>query len=219
MSGGLNNEFMDDPEAFMRKHPVDIPPYDHLKKISPLTKLPDGGGPAAGLQEFDLWFDPSTGLVNVLLFADTPGDDKKPEKPLPAFWLPWNPDGEASVTFATLNDAGAAYLFTHSLAGCRILMTETTFTHISGQLSQKGRQAMTDELIQGGRARAFSSTTGNKYGDGAFIIGHRAKTGRFFKKRVGAWEFVAQSSEMKFETKRYAIQKIWDNNDLYLIGQ
>lgn len=218
MSAGMNKAFAKDPEKFLREYPMDVPPYDPHGKIATLSKLPDTGGPAAGVHAFDLWPDPKTGLVVVMLDAERVEGEKKPEPAFLAYWLPWNPDGEAGVTFEELNAAGATYLFTHSLAGCRILVTPTGFHHISGQLSQVGREEATQEITGGGRARSFSSTTGTAYGDGAFIVGHRAKQG-FLKKRTGDWEFIGQSAAMAYETRRYAIQKVWSNSDLFLIGR
>lgn len=219
MSDGLNDEFMTDPDAFFQKYPIDIFPYLDMQgqmngSLNILGKaIDDPGHLGAGVYDFDLARD-AKGLVQLRVFGDRLKGATRYSKRISAYWLPWDPKGTASVSLDALNDSGAAYVFTSSLAGCRFLITEDGIHHISGSVGQTQRSEATERLTGGGRARAFSSTTGNEYGDGAFICGYRARGGQA-RHRIGGWNFVAQS--FAYGPGGVSIDKVWLNNDLFLL--
>lgn len=219
MSDGLNEEFMNDPDAFLQKYSIDIAPYLNMegKMGGSLNDLGRGTDQSehvpAGVHDFDLALD-AKNMAQLRLFNDRQKQPTRYSKRIAAYWLPWNPRGAASISLDDLNNSGAAYLFTSSLAGCRFLITEDGCHHISGSINQAEREDVTEQLRQGGRARAFSATTGTAYGDGAFICGYRNRTG-FARHRAGGWNFVAQASDC--DVGGYSVRQVWMNNDLFLI--
>jgi hypothetical protein len=200
MSDKLNKYFMSDPNWSMRNYPVDIRGDNDLGLDNVST----------GVYDFDLELNVLEGSVELSVAG------KKIELPVKAYWLPWEPavkqfGGIAKVKSSTLDNSGANFLFTSALAGCRIVITEESFIHISGENNSKWRSEKTDNLRKGGRARAFSSTTGNKYGDIAFIIGYKDSN-------YNEWRFVAQAYETcNKDTNKYKISQVWAGNELYLI--
>ncbi len=218
MTGGLNKSFMDDPDTFMQNYPLDIYPTNDVNNLNPLLKeASDDDHVRAGVHEFDIRMDAATNKVDLILFAERRNADWKSNR-IRAYWLPWNARLSSSVTFATLNRLGVSFFFTSSLACCRIVMTDTTVAHISGQISLSDRDRETART-NGGLKRSFSSTNNNNYGDGAFIVGYRTKTGCLCRQRNGAWNFVAHQVVYNQDNKRWGVGQVWMNNDFFLIQQ
>lgn len=233
MSDGMNAAFKKNPVAFMRQYPMDIPYFLRAKPVGAgarrVAPLPAHGGvnalaasdrnvQPAGVYEFDIELDAATGAANLVLFADRAKASTWKSNKLKGYWLPWhtgNPSpvqGVTSVTFATLDASGADYLFTSALGGCRIVISATGFHHVAGDMPQAQRAVQTERVTGGGRARAFSSTTGDAYGELAFMVGYR--TGRFPK----SWHFVAQEIDIDPLTRRYTVGAVKADNQLYAIG-
>jgi hypothetical protein len=213
MTEGLNKSFMDDPDAFMRNTPISI--EEMLGNAAHSLYQPANADDAAqaGVYDFDLHKN-ANNRAYLRKIDDRTAVRSRRTNPIRAYWLPWRPRSTVTVSFANLNQLGVSFLFTSSLTGCRILMTDTHFAHIAGDGQAPNPRAWRDaqsNAVQGNRRRAFSTSGENGYGDDAFIVGYRAKSG-FFRQRNGAWNFVAHRYVANDED-RYVVDRLWQNGD------
>lgn len=122
---GLNKEFIRDPEAFIRKYPLNVPARDHgsrMRAVIDPQQLPP-------IFDFDLQDSPE-GVRLHPFEAHAKTDRFGTQRRISALWLDYVNGANRTIALT----ANADFLFTPSLSGCYIGVGNNNIVHIAGDV-------------------------------------------------------------------------------------